>query len=162
LATPYVRPQENGNRMHARRLSLSDGAGRSLTVTGHPHVDFAVRPWSPELLTAARHAPDLVPDGRTYLHLDAAPHGIGSGSLRPRAPPAHPPTPRPAAPPPGFSAGPCPPPPPPHPTSPRARHGYRAEAPVPRGGGPLSPGRRGQGARHPDPLPTPIRCPPRS
>ena len=89
LATPYVRPQENGNRMHARRLSLSGDAGRSLGVTGNPHFDFTVRRWSPQLLAAARHAPDLVPDGRTYVHLDAAHHGIGSGSCGPRVLPGH-------------------------------------------------------------------------
>jgi beta-galactosidase len=88
LATPYVRPQENGNRMHARRIELS-AAGQHLTVTGYPHVDFTVRPWSPEALTAARHTPDLVPDGRTYLHLDAAHQGIGSGSCGPPLPPGH-------------------------------------------------------------------------
>ena len=58
-------------------------------VTGDPHVDFTVRRWSPELLTAARHTPDLVPDGRTYLHLDAAHHGIGSASCGPPLPPGH-------------------------------------------------------------------------
>jgi beta-galactosidase len=89
LATPYVRPQENGNRMQARSLTLSAGPGQSLVVTGYPHVDFAVRRWSPELLTAARHTPDLVPDGRTYVHLDAAHHGIGSGSCGPRTLPGH-------------------------------------------------------------------------
>jgi beta-galactosidase len=89
LATPYVRPQENGNRMQARRLSLAGAAGESLTVTGYPHVDFTVRRWSPELLTAARHTPDLVPDGRTYVHLDAAHHGIGSNSCGPAVQPGH-------------------------------------------------------------------------
>jgi beta-galactosidase len=89
LATPYVRPQENGNRMHARNLTLTAAAGRALTVTGDPHVDFTVRRWSPELLTAARHTPDLVPDGRTYLHLDTAHHGIGSASCGPPLPPGH-------------------------------------------------------------------------
>ena len=89
LATPYVRPQENGNRMHARNLTLTGAAGRALTVTGDPHVDFTVRRWSPELLTAARHTPDLVPDGRTYLHLDTAHHGIGSASCGPPLPPGH-------------------------------------------------------------------------
>ncbi len=89
LTTPYVRPQENGNRMHARRLSLSGPSGQSLAVTGYPHVDFTVRPWSPELLTAARHTPDLVPDGRTYVHLDAVHHGIGSASCGPPLPPGH-------------------------------------------------------------------------
>ena len=89
LATRYVRPQENGNRMHARNLTLTGAAGHALTVTGDPHVDFAVRRWSPELLTAARHLPDLVPDGRTYVHLDAAHHGIGSASCGPPLPPGH-------------------------------------------------------------------------
>jgi beta-galactosidase len=89
LATPYVRPQENGNRMHARNLTVTAAGGRRLTVTADPHVDFTVRPWSPELLTAARHTPDLVPDGRTHLHLDAAHHGIGSASCGPPLPPGH-------------------------------------------------------------------------
>ncbi len=89
LATPYVRPQENGNRMHARRLTLSGPGGQSLAVTGYPHVDFTVRPWSPELLTEARHTPDLVPDGRTYVHLDAVHQGIGSASCGPPLPPGH-------------------------------------------------------------------------
>ena len=89
LATQYVRPQENGNRMHARHLSLIAGPGRRLDVTGAPHFDFTVRHWSPELLTAARHTPDLVPDGRTYVHLDTAHHGIGSASCGPRLPPGH-------------------------------------------------------------------------
>ncbi|HEY1324946.1 MAG TPA: beta-galactosidase domain 4-containing protein, partial [Streptosporangiaceae bacterium] len=89
LATRYVRPQENGNRMHARSLTLTGDAGRALTVTGDPPFDFAVRRWSPELLTAARHTPDLIPDGRTHLHLDAAHHGIGSASCGPPLPPGH-------------------------------------------------------------------------
>ena len=89
LATPYVRPQENGNRLQARSLTLTGAAGQALTVTGDPPFDFAVRRWSPELLTAARHTPDLIPDGRTHLHLDAAHHGIGSASCGPPLPPGH-------------------------------------------------------------------------
>ena len=90
LAVPYVRPQENGNRRHARSLSLSDREGHtSLRVTGYPHFDFTVRHWSVRLLTAARHTPDLVPDGRTYVHLDAAHHGIGSGACGPPLLPGH-------------------------------------------------------------------------
>ena len=83
LATPYVRPQENGNRMHTRNVQLFDSAGLALSVSGIPHFDFAVRRFSPELITAATHTPDLVPDGRTYLHLDAAHHGIGSAACGP-------------------------------------------------------------------------------
>ena len=75
--------------MHARSLTLTGDAGQALTVTGDPPVDFAVRRWSPELLTAARHTPDLIPDGRTHLHLDAAHHGIGSASCGPPLRPGH-------------------------------------------------------------------------
>jgi len=89
LATPYVRPQENGNRMQVRSLTLSGQPGQSLGVTGYPYFDCTVRRWSPRLLTAAGHTPDLVPDGRTYVHLDAAHHGIGSGSCGPRVLPGH-------------------------------------------------------------------------
>ena len=89
LSTPYVRPQENGNRMQVRNLQLLDASGLALTVGGRPPFDFAVRPWSPELLTAAAHTADLVPDGRTYLHLDIAHHGIGSGSCGPALPAGH-------------------------------------------------------------------------
>ena len=89
LATPYVRPQENGNRMHARSLTVTGDAGQALTVTGDRPFDFAVRRWSPELLTAARHTQDLIPDGRTHLHLDAAHHGIGNASCGPPLPPGH-------------------------------------------------------------------------
>jgi beta-galactosidase len=95
LATPYVRPQENGNRMDVRWLTLTGSASQppgprpTLTVTGGPAFDFAVRPWSPELIARARHTPDLVPDGRTYVHLDAVHHGIGSGSCGPRVQPQH-------------------------------------------------------------------------
>jgi beta-galactosidase len=99
LATPYVRPQENGTRLDVRRLTLSDGdglsdddthsPGRALTVTGDPSFAFAVRPWSPEQLTAARHTPDLIPGGHTYVHLDAVQHGIGSGSCGPAVQPQY-------------------------------------------------------------------------
>jgi beta-galactosidase len=89
LSTPYVRPQENGNRMDVRRLTLTGSPGETVTVSGDPVFDFAVRPWSPELLTAARHAQDLVTDGRTYVHLDVVHHGIGSGSCGPRVQPQH-------------------------------------------------------------------------
>ena len=46
LQTPYVRPQENGNRRAVRwaRLTRADGAG--LSVFGDPVVDVTARPWS--------------------------------------------------------------------------------------------------------------------
>jgi beta-galactosidase len=89
LQTPYVRPQENGNRRAVRwaRLTRADGAG--LTVLGDPVVDVTARPWSTAALTAARHSCDLRPDGRIHLNVDAAQHGLGSGSCGPPVPPWH-------------------------------------------------------------------------
>jgi beta-galactosidase len=89
LQTPYVRPQENGNRRAVRwaRLTRSDGA--VLSISGDPVVDVTARPWSTAALAAARHTCDLKPDGRIHLHVDAAQHGLGSASCGPPVPAWH-------------------------------------------------------------------------
>ena len=86
LQTPYVRPQENGNRRAVRwaRLTRPDGAG--LSIRGDPVVDVTARPWSTATLASARHSCDLRPDGRIHLPLDAAHHGLGSASCGPPVP----------------------------------------------------------------------------
>ncbi len=89
LQTPYVRPQENGNRRAVRwaRLTRSDGA--VLSISGDPVVDVTARPWSTAALAAARHTCDLKPDGRIHVHVDAAQHGLGSASCGPPVPAWH-------------------------------------------------------------------------
>ena len=84
LQTPYVVPQENGNRREVRHARLTDRHGSGLLVTGDPHVDLTVRRWTSEDLDAALHITDLAPRDRVYLNLDVAQHGIGSGSCGPR------------------------------------------------------------------------------
>jgi beta-galactosidase len=83
LSTPYVHPQENGQRMNVRRARLSDPAGRGLEITGEPSFGLTARPWSTAALDAAAHTADLVPDGLTWVHLDHAQHGLGSHSCGP-------------------------------------------------------------------------------
>jgi beta-galactosidase len=78
LQTPYVRPQENGNRTETRWACFG-----GLRIEGRPLFDFTVRPWSPEALTAAAHTTDLVPSDRLWVNLDAALHGLGSASCGP-------------------------------------------------------------------------------
>jgi beta-galactosidase len=87
--TPYVRPQENGNRRAVRwaRLRRTDGA--VLSIRGDPVVDLTARPWSTAALERARHTCDLRPDGRIHLHVDAAHHGLGSASCGPPVPAWH-------------------------------------------------------------------------
>ena len=83
LQTPYVFPQENGNRADVRWATFRDDAGTGLAVAGHPHIDFTARPWTSEALDAARHPLDLVPEGRIWLNLDHAQQGLGTASCGP-------------------------------------------------------------------------------
>jgi beta-galactosidase len=83
LHTPYVYPQENGNRRHVRWAELTDAQGRGLVVSGRPWFDLTVRRWTTQDLAAARHRTDLAPRDRVYVHLDAEHHGLGSASCGP-------------------------------------------------------------------------------
>ncbi|WP_406176788.1 sugar-binding domain-containing protein [Streptomyces sp. NBC_00996] len=86
MQTPYVRPQENGNRREVRWARLTGDAG-GLEVTGG--FDLTVRRWTSEQLDAARHTTDLTPGDKVYIHLDAAHHGIGTASCGPGPLPEH-------------------------------------------------------------------------
>ncbi|MEY9939708.1 glycoside hydrolase family 2 TIM barrel-domain containing protein [Streptacidiphilus sp. MAP5-3] len=89
LQTPYVRPQENGNRSAARWAELTGSDGHGLRVEGLPTFDFAARPWSDAALAAAPHPHELTPDGILHLHLDLAHDGLGTASCGPGALPEH-------------------------------------------------------------------------
>ncbi|WP_234986537.1 glycoside hydrolase family 2 TIM barrel-domain containing protein [Demequina sp. NBRC 110055] len=90
--TVYTHPQENGARRGVTRAEVrfADGGGLlieagALTLGGVPVDGFelSLRPWSDEALHAAKHPSDLVPDGRLYVHLDVAQHGVGSAACGP-------------------------------------------------------------------------------
>ncbi|NYH53187.1 beta-galactosidase [Nocardiopsis arvandica] len=89
LQTPYLRPQENGNRMDARWLVLRAGDGGGLRVEGDPVFDFTARRWDTAALDAADHPHELVPGDRIHLHLDQAHHGVGTASCGPGTLPGH-------------------------------------------------------------------------
>ena len=89
LQTPYVRPQENGNRTEVRWATLTDGRGTGLRVEGRPHFDVTARRWTSEDLDAATHTPELVPGDRIWVNLDHAQQGIGTASCGPGVLPQH-------------------------------------------------------------------------
>jgi beta-galactosidase len=83
LQTPYVFPQENGNRADARWLRLTNADGTGIRVDGDPTFDFTARRWTAAELEAARHTTDLVAGDLVHLTLDVAQHGLGSASCGP-------------------------------------------------------------------------------
>jgi beta-galactosidase len=89
LQTPYVFPQENGNRADVRWVTLRDDAGAGLAVAGDPWIDVTARRWTTEALDAARHPLDLRPEERIWLNIDYAHNGLGSASCGPGVLPIH-------------------------------------------------------------------------
>lgn len=83
LQTPYVFPQENGNRADVRWATLTDSAGVGLRITGFPVFELTVRRWTTEDLDKARHTSELRPRDRIWVNLDVAQNGIGSASCGP-------------------------------------------------------------------------------
>jgi beta-galactosidase len=83
LQTPYVFPQENGNRADVRWATLTNSEGVGLRITGHPVFDLTVRRWTTEDLDAARHTSELRPRDRIWVNLDLAQNGIGTASCGP-------------------------------------------------------------------------------
>ncbi|WP_374727012.1 beta-galactosidase domain 4-containing protein [Promicromonospora iranensis] len=90
--TRYTHPQENGARrgVTSAVLSFADGTGLRIdagevTVGARSQlgIELSLRPWSDEALDRAAHPHELVPDGRLWLHLDAAQHGVGSAACGP-------------------------------------------------------------------------------
>jgi beta-galactosidase len=89
LQTPYLYPQENGNRGDVRWATVGEDGGRGIRFEGEPTFDLTVRPWTSEQLDQARHPGDLVPGDRVWVNLDLAQQGIGSASCGPGVLPAY-------------------------------------------------------------------------
>jgi len=89
MITPYVFPQEYGNRADTRRLIVTDPSGaRGLTVqpleieTFH----FSLHPFDLMDLTRARHRSELKRADHLSLYLDLYTRGLGSASCGPGLP----------------------------------------------------------------------------
>jgi beta-galactosidase len=85
LQTPYVFPQENGNRADVRWARF----GRALRIEGAPMFDLTARRWTTEELDAGRHTVDLRPGELIHLNLDLAQNGLGTASCGPGVLPQH-------------------------------------------------------------------------
>ncbi|WP_114854351.1 glycoside hydrolase family 2 TIM barrel-domain containing protein [Brachybacterium sp. YJGR34] len=82
MDTPYVVPQDYGNRQDVRWAELTDGAGHGLAVEADgPLLNLSAWPYTREEIDRARHRADLVRDEEAItLNLDHRLQGLGSNS----------------------------------------------------------------------------------
>jgi beta-galactosidase/evolved beta-galactosidase subunit alpha len=89
MFTPYVRPQENGNRTDTRWVALRDERGGGLLASGDPTLDFSAHRFTTADLDWAQHTYELTPRPTITLHLDYQQNGLGTGSCGPGVMPAY-------------------------------------------------------------------------
>ncbi|MFJ4622060.1 glycoside hydrolase family 2 TIM barrel-domain containing protein [Streptomyces sp. NPDC088812] len=76
--TPYVRPQENGNKTDVRWVALTDRDGVGLLATGEPLLEVNASHFTPEDLSAGvRHDYQLTPREEVVLRLSHRQMGVG-------------------------------------------------------------------------------------
>lgn len=80
---PYEVPQETGHHCDARWIELRKDGRQGLRFDFVRPLEFNVLPFTAADLFAARHAKDLVPRANSFLTIDAAHRGVGSGSCGP-------------------------------------------------------------------------------
>jgi beta-galactosidase/beta-glucuronidase len=85
LLTPYVFPQENGNRTDVRWVAVTNRRGVGLLAAGLPLLNFSALRFTTDDLDRARHTYELTPRDTVTLTLDYRHHGIGTGSCGPGA-----------------------------------------------------------------------------
>ncbi|RLL43832.1 DUF4981 domain-containing protein [Oceanobacillus piezotolerans] len=82
LFTPYVVPQENGNRTDVKWVTLTNESGAGLLAAADL-FNFSSHYYTTENLENARHTTDLVEQDFIVLNLDYQQNGLGSASCGP-------------------------------------------------------------------------------
>jgi len=77
--TPYVRPQENGNRTEIRWLSLTNNQGKSIAIVADSTNTFSASAWpyTQSMLSKATHDFELIRHPSTTLNIDCLQMGVG-------------------------------------------------------------------------------------
>ena len=83
LYTPYVFPQENGNRSDVRWVAITDSRGLGVIAAAARPINFSAHRFTTEDLELARHTTDLKARDFITLNLDHQQYGIGTGSCGP-------------------------------------------------------------------------------
>ncbi|WP_217249416.1 glycoside hydrolase family 2 TIM barrel-domain containing protein [Streptomyces sp. AC602_WCS936] len=76
--TPYIRPQENGNKTDVRWVALTDRHGVGLLASGEPLLEVNASHFTPEDLSGGvRHDYQLTPRDAVVLRLNHRQMGVG-------------------------------------------------------------------------------------
>jgi len=85
MYTPYVYPQDFGNRTDVSWVSLTTLGGAGLLAEGDPTINFSAMRFTASDLEHARHTCDLEPRDEVILNLNYRHNGLGSNSCGPKA-----------------------------------------------------------------------------
>lgn len=77
LWTPYVEPQETGNRTDVRWVEFRDARGAGLRAVGMPDFHFSAWPFPMSELERARHAAEIRMSKEITVNLDHLQMGVG-------------------------------------------------------------------------------------
>ncbi len=88
MFTPYVMPQENGNRTDVRELLLSSGK-HTMTATAEFPFEFTASHFRASELFAGRHVYELRRNDETIVTLDLKQAGLGTNSCGPKTRPEY-------------------------------------------------------------------------
>lgn len=77
MLTPYLTPQEAGNRTGVRWADVIDADGVGLRFAGDPWMEFSALPWTPFEVENARHQDELPLSRRTVVRPALMRRGVG-------------------------------------------------------------------------------------
>lgn len=77
MVTPYIKPQENGNRFDVDNVLVYNKNGAGIEINGKSFC-FSIHPYTLENLTSATHTPDLTEAENNYLYIDLSHNALGS------------------------------------------------------------------------------------
>ncbi|NJK84537.1 MAG: hypothetical protein HC912_12840 [Saprospiraceae bacterium] len=75
--TPYIRPQENGNRSEVRWAQFTNEAGNGLRIEAATTLNITAHNYTPTQLEAAKHTIDLPADTSITIQIDDQQMGVG-------------------------------------------------------------------------------------
>ncbi len=73
----YSRPQENGNKMDVRWVTMTDNDGTGLKFTGAPLINFSAAHYSREEMETSRYTFEMEPLKSVFLNIDLKQMGVG-------------------------------------------------------------------------------------